>query len=315
MNIGIDLSGTNIAAAIVDEHGQIVRRTSVSTNAQGGAKGIIDGLVSVCDYLLLDAKNAPQSIGIGVPGIANAETGEVIYTPNLPLSRINITRELKNKYKCPVILGNDADCATVGEAFFGGAKGTKDVAFITLGTGVGGGVLVGGKLLGGVNGAAGELGHMVTVAGGRTCGCGRQGCWERYASAPGLIATAVELMGTYNNSALWKLTGGLAEKVDVRIVFEAFRAGDACAKSIVAGYIRDLGIGALNIINIFQPELLCIGGGISDAWDCIEKPLIEFVDAGRFSRTMLNVPQTRIVRAALGNDSGIIGAAVLHLAG
>jgi len=309
MNIGIDLGGTNIAAAIVDESGMIKRRVSIPTDKRGGANAILGGLQSVCESLLGDA--APDSIGIGAPGTMNAQTGEVISTPNLPLSGVNIVRGLQEKYGCPIRIGNDANCAALGEAIAGGAKGAKDVVFLTLGTGIGGGLIIGGHLHTGLSGAAGEVGHMVIISGGRQCGCGRLGCWESYASATGLIRTAVEFMGTHKDSALWELCGGKTERVNGRYVFDAFRAGDNAARETVGRYVEHLAAGIINLINVLEPEMVCIGGGISSAWDCFAEPLQAIVDAEKYTRFSKETPQTRIVRATLGNDAGIIGAAAL----
>jgi len=311
MYVGIDLGGTNIAAALVESDGRITKRTSIPSNARGGAKAVADGLLSVCEYLLGDSPDAPLAIGIGVPGTVNDEIGEVVFTPNLPLRSTNVTQALHRKYRCPVRLGNDANCAALGETIAGGAKGAKDVVFITLGTGVGGGIILDGHLHSGLSGAASELGHMVILADGRECGCGRFGCWESYASASGLVRTAIEFMGTHQDSALWELCGGLPEKVDGSLIFKAFRAGDNAAQLTVNQYIRHLAVGMVNIINVLEPELICVGGGISNAWDCLAEPLQALVDAEKYFRFSPHSPQTRIVKAELGNDAGIIGAAML----
>ena len=327
MRIGIDLGGTHTAAAIVDESGSIIKRAETPTDISGGAETVIAGLLYVCGSLMgvgtevvdhydpqpkiQPAGGFPQSIGIGVPGTVDAEKGEVIFAPNLPLKGVNITRELQKKYACPVRLGNDANCAALGETVAGGAKGAKDVVLITLGTGIGGGIIIGGNLHTGVSGAAGELGHMVITAGGRQCGCGRKGCWETYASASGLKKTADEIMKANADSLLWKLCDSDAEKVNGRIVFEAYRGGDGAAREIVEQYIEQLAAGIANLINILEPEMICVGGGISNEWESISKLLLARVDAERFPRASDQSPQTRIVRATLGNDAGIIGAAML----
>lgn len=309
--IGIDLGGTHTAAAYVDENGVIKKRASIPTDISGGAKTVLSGLFYVCDTLLSDANDMPLSIGIGVPGTVNDKTGEVIFTPNLPLRDINIKLEMQKKYACPVLLGNDANCAALGETVAGGAKGARNVVLITLGTGVGGGILFGGRLHTGLSGAAGELGHMVIRAGGRPCGCGRRGCWESYASATGLIRTAKEFMRIYKESMILSICGGNPENVSGRIVFEAYRLGDKAARRIVERYTKNLATGIVNIINMLEPELICIGGGISNEWDCFAEQLQAKVDKEKFTRFAPESNQTRIVRAELGNDAGIIGAALL----
>ena len=312
MRIGIDLGGTNIAAAFVDESGAIIERTGIKTNAAEGEKAVVHSLLSVCEALVGSTRSAPDSVGIGVPGTVNAEKGEVVFTPNLPISGVNITDEIREKYRCPVNLGNDANCAALGEAVAGSAKEAQCAVMITLGTGVGGGVILGGKLHSGLSGAAGELGHMVILSGGRECGCGRKGCWETYASATGLKRTAAEFVRTHRNSLLYELCGDDAEKISGRSVFQAYRANDEAAKLVVSEYIGYLAAGIANIINIFEPDVVCIGGGISNEWDSIEAQLISAVDAEKYTRFSTSAPMTRIVRAKLGNDAGIIGAAMLQ---
>ena len=313
MYVGIDLGGTNTAAALVDAGGGIIKRAAVHTDVHGGAIGVVNGLLAVCESLLVGTAEAPLSIGIGVPGMVDDETGNVIYTPNLPLSGENITLELKKKYGCTIRLGNDANCAALGETIAGGAKGAKNVVLITLGTGIGGGIVLDGRLYTGFDGAAGELGHMVICAGGRKCGCGRLGCWETYASATGLIRTTIEIIGTQSTGKLWELCGGDIGKIDGRMVFNGYRAGDQTARLAVERYINDLAAGIINIISILSPEIICVGGGISNEWDCLSEPLQAAVDAEKYTRFSPQSPQTRIVRAELVNDAGIIGAALLGL--
>jgi glucokinase len=274
--------------------------------------------MDVCEVLLggsAAAEQTPASIGIGIPGTVNDEAGEVVFTPNLPLHNINVVSNLQKKYGCPVHLGNDANCAALGETVSGGAKGAKDVVFVTLGTGIGGGIILGGRLHTGLSGAASELGHMVILTGGRKCGCGRHGCWERYASASGLIKTATEFMERYRDSLLWDMCGGMAKNIDGKAIFDAFRIGDPTARLTVERYTEHLAAGVVNIINILEPEMICLGGGISNAWDCLSEPLEALVDTEKFFRFSPLAPRTRIVRAQLGNDAGIIGAAMLGLSG
>jgi len=311
MYVGVDLGGTNIAAAIVSVQGEIQKRVHMATKADGGPQAVIDGVIKTCKDLLEDAGQAPLSIGIGVPGTVRDDKGIVIFTPNLPLKNIDFTSELSSLYGCPVRLGNDANCAALGEAVAGGAKGGKDVAMITLGTGLGGGIIIDGKLHTGLTGAGGELGHMVVFAGGRECGCGRLGCWERYGAATGLKTTALEYMEKYPKSLMWKLCMGMTERLDGKTIFEAFRAEDPAAIRTVGTYTDHLATGIVNIVNILEPEIFCVGGGISNAWDCLEKPLAAAVEAEKFMRFSTDTPKTRLVKAELGNDAGIIGAAML----
>ena len=310
MNIGIDLGGTNIAAAVVDRDGAIIRRTAVPTPSRGGAKAVTDGMMRVCE-MLSEEEGSISSIGIGIPGIVNNETGEILYTTNLPLDGTNIAEILNAKFHCPVYLENDANCAALGETIAGGTKGAQDVVFITLGTGIGGGIIIGGRLLTGINGAAGEIGHMVVVSGGRQCECGRKGCWERYASATGIARTANEFMETHRDSVLWKLCGGNPDDINGKNVFDAYHLGDRAAEKTVGLFVEHLAEGVANIINFLEPDMFCIGGGLSNEWDSFVTPLLEAVNASIIARHAAKLPKTRIVKATLGNDAGIIGAAML----
>ena len=313
MNIGVDLGGTNIAAALVDDIDVIVKRISTHTDAHYGTGAVVKRLSGTIRMLIDNSLKMPESIGIGIPGTVNDMTGEVLFTPNLPISGVNIVRELQNEFCCPVYLGNDANCAALGEAVAGCAKGKKDAVFITLGTGIGGGIIIGGRLYTGLSGAAGELGHMIIDNNGRKCGCGRQGCWETYASATGLVRTAIDIIKTGPSRLLSELCDGNTENIDGRMIFDAYRKGDEVADVIVNTYIAHLAIGVTNLINIFQPEIFCIAGGISNAWDCIEAPLTTLVNAELFTRGQTHTPQTHIVKSALGDDAGIIGAANLSI--
>ena len=307
MRIGIDIGGTNIAAALVGEGGGIVKSISAPTNADGGAEAVTGGILRVCERLLEGLTETPRSVGIGVPGVVNAETGEVMFTPNLPLSGVNITRGIGEKLGCPVFTGNDANCAALGEAYAGALRDAQSGVFITLGTGVGGGIILNKRLYTGSNGLAGEIGHMVISMGGHECGCGRRGCFEAYASATGLVRTARELADMYEDSILREAL----DRLDSRAVFDAMRAGDRAARLAVDKYIKHLAAGIANLINMFAPETVCIGGGVSNAWDCISEPLRAAVDAEKYARFSPEFPQTRIIRAELGGDAGVIGAAVL----
>jgi len=311
MYVGVDLGGTKIAAAIVNDDGEILDRVHLPTKASAGPEVIVAGVIQACKTLIDSSSESPRSIGIGVPGAVRDDTGVVVFTPNLPLRNVNMTNALAEMYKCPVRLGNDANCAVLGEAIAGSAKGAKDVVMITLGTGLGGGIVIDGKLLSGLSGAAGEVGHMVVYEGGRKCGCGRQGCWETYASASGLIKTALEFMADAPDSLMWDLCVGLTERVDGRTVFDAYRDNDPTAILIVGKYVEHLAIGIISLINILEPEIFCIGGGVSNAWQYMEEPLAAAIEIEEYVRFSVGEPKTKLVKAALGNDAGVVGAAML----
>ena len=304
-SIGIDLGGTNIKAAIAD-NGAIAKSVSIPTPADD-ANAVIGGLLHVCEMLTEGDDSALQSIGIGVPGAVNAATGKVLFTPNLPLHGVDIVSDIRRKYNCPVYIGNDASCAALGEALYGALGLAQSAVFITIGTGIGGGIILNKRLYTGINGMAGEFGHMTIIAGGRECGCGRLGCWESYASANGISRTLYEVERTCKKGSI----DNSGKTRDAHAVFDAWRAGDEIAKLAIKQYIQHLAIGIANIIDIFAPETICIGGGVSNAWDMLEIPLRTAVTEASFARFSPELPQTQIVKAALGNSAGVIGAAML----
>lgn len=311
--IGIDLGGTNIVVGIVTDEGEIIAKSSIPTLA---AERTGEEIVKVMAQKSLDmirennlTEDQFRSIGIGTPGVSDAENGILIYTVNLPFAHTSF-REIFAEYtKLPMYINNDANCAALGEIVAGGAKGHKNCILITLGTGVGGGIIIDGRIVSGFNHAAGELGHMVTHKGGELCNCGRRGCFERYASATAII-NATKLAAKFHpESVINELCGGDYSKINAKTAFDAKRQGDLIGSEIVETYIRDLGEGVINFINIFQPEVLLIGGGVSHEGEYLLAPLREYV----FKYTYANehIPQTRIERALLGNDAGLIGAAML----
>ncbi|MGI6577667.1 MAG: ROK family protein [Eubacteriales bacterium] len=309
--IGIDLGGTNIAAGLVNEEGKVLGKVSIPTNAELGEKAVVEAIHKSCDLLEKETgfdRSELKSIGIGVPGMMDPNTRVVIFCPNLPIEHVDIATGLSEKWGVPVHLNNDANCAALGEAYAGGAKDTDTAIFITLGTGVGGGIIINKKIYSGFNGAAGEVGHIVINLDGRQCGCGRKGCWEAYASATGLIKSTREYMQEHPETLMWELVEGDLAKVSGRTAFDAAKKGDEGGKIVVDQYIKYVAAGVIDLINIFQPEVMCIGGGISNEGDYLLKPLQKLVDEARYTR---DVPQTIIKRAELGNDAGIVGAAML----
>ena len=311
--IGIDLGGINIAVGITDDEGKLLTKKSIKTREPGDNAEIIT--VKMAKFVLEIIKDFGiteddvRSIGIGCPGAVNIDTGEIIYTPNLPYRSYNV-REIFARYtKLPVYLGNDANCAALGEATAGGAKGRKSCVAVTLGTGVGGGVIIDGKIYSGFNCAAGELGHIVMHRGGRQCGCGRKGCLEAYASATALINDTKAAAEADHDSLIYKNCGGDLSKISGRSAFDAAQAGDDTAKKVVANYIEELGEGVIDFINIFQPEAILIGGGISNQGDTLLNPLRDYVFKYSYGANLL--PRTEILKAELGNDAGIVGAAML----
>ena len=315
--IGVDLGGTNIAIGLCDENLKIVDKGSVPTKAAREPELIIKDMAELAGAII-KRNNLTladiEFVGIAAPGTVNAKTGIVEYSNNLPFLNFPISEVFRSYLPVSrVVIANDANAAALGEALAGAAKGTKNSVMITLGTGVGGGVIIDGKIFdGGVNCAGAELGHTVIVAGGRQCSCGRLGCWEAYSSATGLSNMTKEKMTELKLKNIPSLLFDESEregKVSARTAFNAMKRGDAAGKELVDKYIFYLAEGITNMINIFQPEILCIGGGVCNEKENLTVPLINLVEKDQYTR--LNAKKTKIVTAVLGNDAGIIGAAGL----
>ena len=316
--IGIDLGGTNIAAAIVNENFKIVKKLSVPTGAERDSSLIMDDMAALCINVCKEAGIAIEDIeavGIASPGVANHDDGIVEYSCNLPFRKFPICKELSDRIGVKNIhVENDANAAAWGEAVAGAAKGTKNSVMITLGTGVGGGVIIDGKVFSGFNYAGAELGHIVIQVDGRPCGCGRRGCWEAYSSATGLVNMTKEKIAECESAGKKTAMTDFVEKfgkVNGRVAFEAMRAGDEAAKEVIDMYLKYLESGLASMINIFQPEVLSIGGGISGEGD----PLVEMIlPAVRDQQYGIGFTElTKVCIAELGNDAGIIGAAFLGI--
>ncbi len=314
--MGIDLGGTNIAVAVVNEKMEIVASGKTPTGAERAGEEVIADMGKICLETIQKAGLTVDDIeyaGIATPGIADNQNGVVVYANNLHFKDFPIAKLLQSHVPFKkVYVANDANCAALGEAVAGSAKGVQNVVFITLGTGVGGGVIMDHKIYDGYNHAGAELGHVVICHGGRPCSCGRKGCWEAYSSATALIRYTKELMQENKDSLLWKLTDGNLDNVNGKTPFDAAQAGDATGKAVVDWYIDHLACGLTNMINIFQPEILCIGGGVCAQGDNLLIPLKEIIEKEQYAKDLSQKTDVRI--ASLGNDAGIIGAAALGLA-
>ncbi len=317
--IGIDLGGTNIAAGIVNEQFDILAKVSVPTGAERPAAEIAADMAALCHAVCEKAGIAPSniaSVGIASPGIANHDDGVIEYCCNIPaFRRFAICDAVKAGFPvAQCFVENDANAAAWGEVIAGSAKGTRDSIMITLGTGVGGGIIIDGKIISGFNYAGGELGHIVIEADGAPCGCGRKGCWEAYSSATALIRMTSEKLAECAATGRKTAMSDMVEragKVSGRTAFDAMRAGDEAAAEVVQKYVHYLSIGLTNIINIFQPEVLSIGGGISGEGDYLLNMLIPLIHEKVYGQGIVKGTDIRI--ATLKNDAGIIGGAVLGL--
>lgn len=310
--LGIDLGGTNIVAGVVDDNYNIVATSKVKTNLPRPAEEVIDDMVKTANIAIESAGlkvSDIDSMGVGSPGAIDPVHGVVCYANNLGFNNVPMAKMLKERMGVDFYIENDANAAAYGEYIAGAGRGTNDFIAITLGTGVGGGVIIDGKIYSGSNYAGAELGHTVIAMGGEMCSCGRQGCWEAYASATALIRQTKQAMIKYPKSVMWELCGGDINKVDGRTAFDAMRKGDVAGKMVVDKYVEYIAVGVSNNINIFQPDVLCIGGGISKEGDNLIKPIKAFLEGENYARNIEKNTEVKV--AELGNDAGIIGAAYL----
>ncbi len=315
--IGVDLGGTNIAVGIVDENGKILIKGSVPTKADREADAIVRDMADLCKKLCDDLGVKVSDIeyaGIATPGTADSSTGEVVYANNLPFLHYPLAAKLAEFLGVKkVLIENDANAAAKGEVACGASKGHKNSVMITLGTGLGGGIVIDNKIYSGFNFSGAEHGHTVVEYNGRPCSCGRRGCWEAYSSATGLINMTKDKMKVCPDSIMWEMCDGKIENAGGRTAFDAMRKGDKAGSEVVDEYIAYLGAGVVNMINIFQPEVLVIGGGVCNEKEYLTKPLQAIIDREQYSRNNPEELKTKVRIAELGNDAGIIGAAMLGL--
>lgn len=310
--IGIDLGGTNIAVGVVNDNGEIVGRAKTKTRPHEPAQVIADDMAQTALEAVKNANLTMDDIkwvGIGTPGAVNPKTGVVEYAGNLNFKKTPLAKLVEDKLSKVTFLENDANAASYGEYVAGSAKGVSNAVCVTLGTGVGGGIIIDDKIYSGFNFVGGELGHMGIVYEGRQCTCGRRGCFEAYSSATGLINMTKEVMAENPDSIMWELAPEL-DKVSGRTAFDAMRKGDKAGKKVVDMYIEYLSYGLTSIVNIFQPEILCIGGGICNEGETLLGPVRKYIEEHAFGFNLLE-NTTKLVTASLGNDAGIIGAALL----
>ncbi len=312
--IGVDLGGTGIKVGIVDENGKIVKKDSVPTGAYRPADEIIKDMAGLCKKLMAEVGLTLEDIkyaGIASPGSVDADNGVLVYANNLPFENYPLAAKFSEFSGIEkVYIENDANAAAKGEAEMGAAKGCANSVMITLGTGVGGGIIIDKKVYSGHNYAGAELGHTVIQVDGAQCSCGRRGCWEAYSSATGLINMTKAKMNEAADSKMWEIAGSL-DKVNGKTAFDAMRMGDIAGIEVVDKYIKYLACGLVNMINIFQPEVIVIGGGVCKEGENLTVPLQKYIDREDYARN--NKKRTNVKIATLGNDAGIIGAAMLGL--
>ena len=311
--IGVDLGGTKIAAALVDENNIIKDRLTTPTLPERGNDAVSADIASLVNRLCERNGINPASdsvfVGIAAPGAINSDTGYIERAHNLMMESYPMVDKVRALTGIKdILIENDANAAALGEAAAGAAKGTACSVLITLGTGVGGGLVIDGKVFSGFNHTGGEFGHMVINVNGRPCNCGRRGCWEAYSSATALVARTKEVMAADPGSEMHKVAEELG-KVNGKVAFIASRRGDKSGAEVVDEYVTYLACGLVNVINLLQPEVLCVGGGISNEGEGLMVPLQKKIDEEVFIRGIGRSTEIRI--AKLGNDAGIIGAANL----
>ena len=309
--IGLDVGGTTFKAGVVTEDGRIVHKDAMPTGIERPYQEIIADMAALCKKVAADAgieMSEIKSIGVGVPGLFDNKTGMIPFCTNLGWHDIPFVAEMKKHLDTPVYGDNDATVAGLAESVAGVSAGIRDCVFLTLGTGVGGGIIIDGKPYSGAHGCGSEIGHMMIKMGGELCTCGNYGCFERYASATAIIREARKAIVEYPESSMLAACGGDPEKLNAKIVIDAARAGDEAAKAVFGGYVQALAVGIINIINMLDPEVIVLGGGVSAAGEFLLNAVREAVKPMVFFKTM---PYARIELAQLGNDAGIIGAAML----
>ena len=309
--IGIDLGGTNVAVGLCDSELNMIKKMSRPT-VKGSADDIVKEMADICKDLLKAAGLTVADIeyvGVTAPGTVT-DDGIVEYAPNIPFTNYDLGKKFKELLPVKkVYSANDANAAALGELVAGAGRGASSLVMLTLGTGVGGGVILDGKIFsGGINTSGTELGHTVIIRGGRPCGCGRRGCLETYASATGLKQSTTEKIEECKRTGRASLMLS-ATRINGRTAFDAAKQGDAAALEVVEEFIDYLAIGATNMVNIFQPEILSVGGGISAEGETLLAPVREILEREQYSRNCEK--KTVLKKAELGNDAGIIGAALL----
>lgn len=306
---GIDVGGTFVKGAIIDSDGKIIVSDKIPTESEKGNIHVCENIKTLCDRLLEKScmdKNSITAIGMGVPGMIDSENGIVIESNNLRWADFPIAKEVERLIGLPVKIANDANAATLGECKFALNGKYKNIVFLTLGTGVGGGIVINGELYEGNKGAGAELGHSVIVMNGEPCTCGRRGCIEAYASATALIRETKKAMTAHKDSKLWEI--GALDAVNGKTAFDYSKA-DVYAKEVVDNYISALACYITNVANELRPEAVILGGGVCAQGDALINPLREKVRNELFAGEV--GPQIEILTAKLGNDAGCLGAAAL----
>ena len=310
--LGIDLGGTTIKAGLVNEQYQIIDHAVCDTKRERLPSEILRDMAMLCQELIERnglTENDIRSIGIGCPGKASPRDGIIYTTSNLTnFDNVNVREEIQRYLNVDVYVENDANCAAYGEVLHGAAKGEKNVVVVTLGTGVGGGIILDGSIYRGNFFGAGEIGHQVIKMDEESaCGCGRKGCWEQYASVTALIKFAKEAAQRVPESELNSICNPI-DNLNAKMIFEAAQNGDQTAKDVLDQFFRYVAVGVANLVNCIEPDMIVLGGGISAQKEHLSEPVIKYVQEEMYGGMAL---KSTIKTATLGNDAGIIGAAFL----
>ncbi len=310
--LGIDLGGTNIAVAVIDDSYNFISKYKTPTLGRRSFAEVVADMADACKKAVEEAKLTLGDIthvGIGVPSTIDPDTRNVVFANNLGWRDLDIIGEFKKHIDLPIYVANDADCAAYGESIAGAARDYSHVLMLTLGTGVGGGIIMDNKIFTGGNGHGCEPGHTTLVMDGIACTCGRKGCLEAYGSVTALIRDTICAIVSHPDSLMYDLCEGDMNKVSGRTAFDAAKQGDKAAQQVVDNYIHYLAVGLSSFVTCLRPEVILLGGGVSNEGDNLLIPLREKVFSYAYAGELM--PKTPILKATLGNDAGIIGAAFL----
>lgn len=304
--VGVDLGGTKIYTALVDLDGNMVKEITVKTEAHRGDKAVLDKLISTIDTVLEGVDiNEVKAIGVGSPGPLDVKKGLIVYTPNLPFKNFNIVQPIKEKYNIPTYLDNDANAATLGEFMFGAGKGSRNMVYVTVSTGIGGGAIINGSLFRGSTANALEIGHTTVMKGGPRCGCGNTGCAEAVASGTAIMKRGREAVESKVETSLKDY-----DEVTAKEVFTEAGKGDKVSQDILNDALSYLGIAIANIANSFDPDKIVMGGGVSQAGNIV----FEKIDYEMERRCLKIIyDNCKIEKAVLGGKAGVLGAAALAI--
>jgi glucokinase len=314
LTLGIDLGGTKILTSVVNPAGDMLSRDHSVTPAAEGPEGVIQAILSSAERALEGASitiDRVSSVGVGAPGLVDSEAGILFTSPNLPgWKDVPLRDILREKFRKRSFLINDGNAAALGEYYFGAAKGTSHFIYVTISTGIGGGIVVDGKILNGSKGLAGEIGHMTIADKGPPCHCGNRGCWEALASGTALAKAARKQIEAGAETAIPSFAEGKIDKVTAQTVQSAAEKGDPLANQLILKTAYYFGVGLANLVNIFNPEMIVIGGGLSNMGNRLLKPAYQVAGERAFNQAYRTV---RFVKAALGRNSGVLGAAAFAL--